>query len=313
MTTTRRIQYHRYGGPDVLRLEEFEVPAPARGQVLVRVRAAAANPMDWQIRDGGMKPLTGGRFPRGLGHDFAGVVEAVGSGVTRLKVGDEVLGAASIRSSGAFAELVIADEKVVATKPADLAFTDAATLPIAALTAYQALHKVGKVHAGQAVFITGCLGAVGRAATQIALGLGATVGGSCRASAVGEARELGVDPILDFEFDPAPLRQQFDVVFDTAGSLPYATARTLVKPGGRIIDIKPNPVKMVRSVLPGPFHALIASPNATDLAAVAGAAAAGTLRLPIARTVPLDDAIEAMTELEQNRAARRGKLVVTTD
>src|SRR3954462_3486894 len=104
MATMKRIQYHQYGGPGVLRFEDFEPARPGPGEVLVRVKAAAANPMDWKIRNGEMKIMTGRKFPRGLGHDFAGVVAAVGDGVTRLSVGDEVLGGASLKAAGAFAE-----------------------------------------------------------------------------------------------------------------------------------------------------------------------------------------------------------------
>lgn len=100
----RRVQYHRYGGPDVLALEDVDTPTPSRGQVLVRVRAAAANAMDWKMRNGEMRAMTGRKFPRGVGHDFSGVIERVGEGVSRLQVGDEVLGGAPLRQAGAFAD-----------------------------------------------------------------------------------------------------------------------------------------------------------------------------------------------------------------
>lgn len=312
MTTSRRIQYHRYGGPDVLRLEDVELPPPGRGEVLVRVHAAAANPMDWKIRSGQLKVLTGRRFPRGLGHDFAGVVQGVGDGVTRLSVGDEVLGGVGLKASGAFAELVIAEEKAVVNKPAGLSFVEAAAIPTVGLTGYQAMTKVGKLQPGQAVFIAGCLGAVGRAAAQFALAHGASVGGSCRSTATHDARELGIDPIVGFDVDPTPLRGRFDIVFDTAGALPIAAARTLLRPGGRIIDITPTPAKFLRSALPGPFHVMIASVDVEDLEHVARAAGDGALRLPIAQTVPLTQAITALTELERTRASRGGKPIIMT-
>src|SRR5271154_3032646 len=106
----KRVQYLQYGGPEQLRLDEVRQPEPGRGQIRVRVRAAAANPMDRKIRRGEMRALTGSRFPRGLGHDFAGVVEAVGPEVKRLKVGDDVFGVTSMPQAGAFAEFVVADE-----------------------------------------------------------------------------------------------------------------------------------------------------------------------------------------------------------
>ncbi|WP_328615730.1 NADP-dependent oxidoreductase [Amycolatopsis sp. NBC_00355] len=311
--TAQRIQYHRYGGPEVLRLEDFEPARPGSGEVLVRVKAAAANPMDWKIRGGEMKVLTGRKFPRGLGHDFAGVVAAVGDGVSRLEVGDEVLGGASIKAAGAFAEMVVADEKAVVKKPANLSWEEAAALPIVGLTAFQAMVGKSELRAGQAVFVHGCLGGVGRSAAQLAMARGASVAGSCRATATQEARDLGVSPIVEFDFDAANLAGRFDVVFDTAGTLPGKAALALLKPGGRILDINPTPAKFVRSALPGPYRLLVAKVAAADLDAVAQAAAGGVLRLPIARTVPLAKAIAALTELEVDRTPKGGKLVITTD
>lgn len=312
MAPMKRIQYHEYGGPEVMRLEDFEPARPGAGEVLVRVRAAASNPMDWGIRNGGLKRLTGRSFPRGLGHDFAGVVDSVGEGVTRVGVGDEVLGAAPLKAAGAFAEMVLAEEKGVVKKPAELSFEDAAAIPTVGVTAFQALLGKGKLHPGQAVFVHGCLGGVGRAAAQIALARRASVGGSCRATAARDALDLGIAPVVDFDFDPTPLSGRFDVVLDTAGTLPINAARMLLKSGGRIIDINPTPAKFARSVLPGPYKTMIGQPVTKDLEEVVRAAAQGTLRQPIARVAPLTEAIAALTELELKRTPKGGKLIITT-
>jgi NADPH:quinone reductase-like Zn-dependent oxidoreductase len=313
MTTIKRIQYGRYGGPELLRLEEFDPPAPGKGELRIRVRAAAANPMDWKIRSGDTKLLTGRRFPRGLGHDFAGIVEAIGAGVTRFEVGDAVLGAMSMKASGAFADVVIADETLTVAKPTELTFEQAAALPTVGVTALQAITKDGTLRAGQSIFIHGCLGGVGRAATQIAQARDVSVAGSCRSTARGEAQTLGIAPIMEFDFDPTPLKHSYDVVFDTAGTMPLSTARALLKPGGRIIDINGSAAKMARSVLPGPFQVLIAKYNSADLTEVARAAARCELQLPIARSVPLTQAITALTELECHQTPKGGKLVITTE
>ncbi|MEU5090935.1 NADP-dependent oxidoreductase [Streptomyces sp. NPDC021356] len=309
----KRIQYHQYGGPEVMRLEDFEPTRPGSGEVLVRVRAAAANPMDWGIRSGAMKMVTGRKFPRALGYDFAGVIEAVGEGVTRLAVGDEVLGGASIKASGAFAEMVLAAEKGVVKKPAELSFEEAAAIPTVGLTALQAVVKKGKLQPGQSVFINGCLGGVGRAGAQIALAHGASVGGSCRATATRDARDLGLDPIVEFDFDPTTLSGRFDLVVDTADTLRADAAKKMLKPGGRIVSIHPTPANLAKSALPGPYNVLITRPVTEDLGEVARAAGRGTLRVPIARTVPLAEAIAALTELERNGTPKGGKLVITTE
>ena len=309
----KRIQYHQYGGPEVMRLEDFEPALLGADEVLVRVRAAAANPMDFGIRAGRMKFVTGQRFPRAMGYDFAGVVEAVGDRVTRLHVGDEVLGGTPIKSAGAFADVVVAQQKGVVNKPANLSFEDAAAVPTVGITALQAVITKGKLQPGQAVFVHSCLGGVGRSAVQIALAHRATVAGSCRDTARPEARGLGIDPVVDFGFDPASLTRRFDLVLDAGGvhSLPVKAARMMLKPGGRIISVFPSPANLLRSALPGPFHAFAAQPVIKDLEEVARAAGQGTLRLPIARTVPLSQAIPALTELEQGGAAKRGKLIIT--
>lgn len=307
----KRLQYHRYGGPEVLVLEDAAVPRPGRGQVLVRVRAASANAMDWKIRNGGMRVMTGRTFPRGVGHDFAGVVARVGEGVTRFRMGDEVLGAARLQHAGAFAEFVIAEERSVARKPDALSFAQAATLPVVGLTAYQAVVRAGRLRAGQRMFINGCLGGVGRVAVQVALAAGVSVAGSCRSGSEDEARRLGVHPVVAFDSDPVPPTERFDVVFDTAGALPYRMARRMLTPHGRIIDIVPSAAKAARSILPGPYTAFMGRADGDDLQRIADAAGRGEIVASIARTVALDDAIPALTALERSPTSGGGKLVIT--
>lgn len=199
--------------------------------------------------------------------------------------------------------MVTVPEKAVVLKPVDLSYEQAAALPTVGVTAYQA---TAEVRPGQAVFVNGCLGGVGRAAVQFARARGASVAGSCRDTATDDARELGVDPVVGFGFAPAVLAKRFDLVFDTPGMLSFAAARTLLKPGGAIVDIVPTPAKMIRSVLPGPFRAMMGRPVTADLEEVAR-----TLRLPIARTVPLAEAIPALIELEREQRPKGGKLVIT--
>jgi NADPH:quinone reductase-like Zn-dependent oxidoreductase len=259
--------------------------------------------------------MTGRRFPRGLGNDFAGIVEAVGAGVSRLRAGDEVLGAGTLRTSGAFGELVVAPEKQVVKKPAELAYEQAAALPTVGVAALQCLVDKGKLKAGQSVFITGCLGGVGRAAVQVALSHGASVAGSCRDTAFEDAKALGVTTVVGFDFDASDLAGRFDLVFDTAGTLPVKVARTLLKPGGRILDINVSSLNMVgklaRSVFSRDYQLVISKYTVKDLEELAQAAAQGKLDFRVARTVPLEDAVAALTELEVNHAPRDGKLVIT--
>ncbi|WP_374023759.1 NADP-dependent oxidoreductase [Mycobacterium sp. HNNTM2301] len=309
----KRIQYHQYGGPEVMRLEDFRPARPGRGEVLVQVRAAAANPLDWKVRNGEMRLITGRTFPRGLGYDFAGVVAAVGERVSRLRVGDEVLGGAAMKASGAFAEMVVAAEKGLVKKPAGLSFEQAAAIPMVGVTALQALMENGKMQPGAAVFVHGCLGGVGRTAVQLAAVRGASVvAGSCRTSSMGDARALGVDPVVEFDSVPSSLNKRFDIVFDTVGSLPPATARMLLNRGGRVIDIVPSPMKFLRSMVPrSHYRVQFTQPSLSDLEEIADACAQGALRIPVAQTVPLAEAISALIRLECHHTPKGGKLIIT--
>ena len=306
----KRIQYHRYGSPEELRLEETKQPDPERGQIRVRVRAAAANAMDWKIRRGEMRMLSGFRFPRGLGHDFAGVVEAVGPGVERLNVGDEVFGATSISRAGAFAEFLVAEEKNAGLKPPSISFEQAAALPIVSATAWNGLVAKGKLKAGQSVFINGCLGGVGRSAVQIARMRGADVAGSCSASGREEARALGVGEAVDYRaFDVAAYQHRFDVVFDTAGTLSLIQCGAMLKRRGISLHIVPTAAKMIGCLLPSRHHLVFGNPSPESLAGIAEAAERGKLVPAIGRTASLSEAISAIVELEAT-GLPKGKLVI---
>lgn len=306
----KRIQYHRYGGPEVLRLEEVALAEPGFGQIRVKVRAAAANPLDWKIRKGQLMMVTGFKFPRGLGHDFAGIIEAVGPNVTRLNVGDEVFGVMGMKESGAFAQAVITEEKSVFRKPKTLSFEESAALPIVSLTAWTALIDKAKLQAGQRVFITGCLGGVGRIAAQIARMRGADITGSCTASGRDEAIALGVQTVIDYRaFDANEYRSCFDIVFDTHGTLSLDQCDTMLKPRGMALHIVPTPLKLFRSLVSSHHQTIFANAKPQTMAAIVEAVEQGRIGATIGRTVPLSEAISAISELEKT-GFPKGKLVV---
>jgi NADPH:quinone reductase-like Zn-dependent oxidoreductase len=310
LTTMRRIQYHRYGGPEEMCLEEVEIPKPGRGKVRVRVRGASANPADWKVRQGDLKLVSGSRFPRGLGHDFAGIVDAVGPEVTRLKVGDEVFGIKGIRDAGAFAEYLVVAEKSAFPKPASVSFELAAALPMASVTAWSAVVDRANVRAGQSVFVSGRLGGVGRAAVQIARMRGAEVAGSCSAPARDEALALGVREVADYRaFDIATYPQRFDLVFDTANALSLGQCSSMLKRGGVAVHVVFTPRKLMACLF-SPRHKLASgNPTPQRMAGVTEAAEQRKLIPKIGRTVPLSDAIPALTELE-TAGAPKGKVVI---
>jgi NADPH:quinone reductase-like Zn-dependent oxidoreductase len=306
----KRIQYNRYGGPEELRLVDIDTPKPDQGQVRVRVMAASANPMDWVIRQGKVKMMTGSKFPRGLGHDFAGVVEAVGPGVRGLKIGDEVFGFTTLKEAGTFAEAVVTDAKNAFIKPAALPFEVAGALPIVGNTAWTALFDKAKLKAGQSVFITGCLGGVGRAAVQLALTHGAKVAGSCSASGREEALALGVGEVFDYRaLDVRSLRHQFDVVLDTAGTLKMRECDTMLKRGGVALHIVATPAKIIRSLISSRHQTVFGTATPEGMAGIVDAALRGKLTAKIGRTVPLTEAVPAIIALEKT-GSPKGKLLV---
>ena len=306
----KRVQYFHYGAPEELRLDDVTPPDAGRGQIRVQVRAAAANPMDWKIRRGEMKMLSGFRFPRGLGHDFAGVVEAVGSGVERFKVGDEVFGLTTIRQAASFAEYVVADEKNVGLKPSSISFEQAAALTLVSVTAWNALVTKARLRADQSVFITGCLGGVGRSAVQIARMRGANVVGSCSASRREEALALGVGEVVDYlAVDIASYQRRFDVVFNTASALSLSQCGAMLKRRGMSLHIVPTFAKLIGCLLPSRHHLVFGNPTPQCIAGIAEAMERGQLVPAIGRIVPLSEAISAVLELERT-GLPKGKLVI---
>ena len=306
----KRIQYYRYGGPEVMRLEEAKIPVPGRGQVRVRIHAASANPADWAVRAGNLRLVSGRRFPRGMGHDFAGIVDAIGPGVARFRVGDEVFGIRGIRAAGAFAEYLVTAEKSVFPKPSGFTFDQAAALPMTSVTAWSAVVDKAKVKPGQSVFITGCLGGVGRAAAQIALMRGAEVSGNCSATGIGEAQALGLREAFDYRtFDPAGYQGRFDVVIDPAAALSVSQCNSMLKRGGVAVHVV-FPLRKVIAALTSPRHQIASgTPTPAHMTGITEAAEHGKLTPKIARTVPLCGAIEALTELE-TKGTPKGKLVI---
>ena len=307
----KRLQYDKYGGPEVVRLTSFTLPPPGADEVVVRVTAASINPVDWKIRSGQLKIMTGSKFPRAMGTDFAGTVEAIGSKVSRFKQGDAVVGAVSLKASGAFAPKLIASEKSVVKKPDNLSFEQAATLPIAGVTAWCALVQKAHLARGQKVFINGAMGAVGQAAIAIAREIGAEVVGRVGPKSMMQAQSMGLANVLDYT-KPLPdgLNGIFDVVFDCNGSLTPAEEGRLKKKGGKIYDIAPSASKFIRSLLSRSRKIVFADLKSENLQQVVDLAVAGKLTLPIVKTCSLDDAPDVLASLERGQRLN-GKTVIT--
>ncbi|MGB8288714.1 NAD(P)-dependent alcohol dehydrogenase (plasmid) [Rhizobium ruizarguesonis] len=309
----KRIQYHRYGGPETMKLEDFALRTPGKGEVAVKVAFAAINPIDWKVRNGALKMVTGKTFPRALGSDFSGTVISVGPGVTRVKIGDAVFGLAQIKEGGAIGEAVIAPETFLAKKPDSLSFEDAACLGTPGVTAWNGLVDKAGLKRGQRVFINGCSGSVGETAVQIARMLGATVSGSCSAEGAQRARDLGVETVFDYRTtDLSKISERYDVVYDTSATMEVAVGLGLLRKGGVFLDINPTPAKFIRALFYRRLKPIVCSARADILDGLARAAGEGKLKLPVAKIVPLKDAIPLVTALEQGRKLP-GKGLVSID
>jgi len=319
----KAIIYTEYGSPDVLRLSEVAKPAPRDNEVLVKVMATGLNAADRYKLSG--KPfiarlMTGGaRRPKHtiLGADVAGVVEAVGRGVTRFRPGDAVYGDLSGVGSGGLAEYVGAPEGVWARKPEGISFEQAAAVPMAAVTALQGLRDKGQLRAGQRVLVHGASGGVGSFAVQIAKALGGEVTAVCSARNVDMARALGADHVIDYtREDFAQNGQRYDIVLAVNGYRPIGDYQRALAPGGVYVMVGGAMKQIFQALLLGPalsrrgrVASVTAKPNSADLAAVGELLQAGQVRPVIDRCYPLEEAAEAFRYLEKEHA--RGKVVIT--
>lgn len=298
----KRIHYNSYGGPEVMRIEDFELPSLGKGEVAVHVKLAAINPIDWKLRSGQMKIVTGKTFPRAMGMDLSGVITEVGPGVTRLKVGDKVFGLARFKESGALGEAVVTKESFLAKKPEGVTFEQAACLGTPGVTAWNGLVDKAGVKPGQQVFINGCAGAVGEAAVQIAQLFGAQVSGSCSAADIERVQALGLRTAYDYRAtDLSMITTRFDIVYDTAATMRVSTGLAMLRQNGVFVDLNPDPMKFIRAFFNRRLKVVVCSARVEILEQVADAASNGKFGIPIGAIVPLDGAITLITELEGGR------------
>jgi NADPH:quinone reductase-like Zn-dependent oxidoreductase len=309
MKTMKAVCIYSYGGPDVLVYEDAPRPHPGDGEVLIRVHAAGINPVDWKIREGHLKERLQHTLPLVLGWDVSGGVEALGSGVTRLKVGDEVFSRPDISRDGAYAEFIVIKESEVALKPKSIDHIHAAALPLAGLTAWQSLFDAGGLSAGQRVLIHAAAGGVGNFAVQLAKWKGAHVIGTASARNHDFLRKLGVDQVVDYQtvrFEEAV--QAVDVVFDTMGGDTQERSWKVLKRGGILISIASPPSAEIAAAHGVRQAFVFTQPNAAQLAEIAKLADADKLKAIVETILPLSDATRGQ-ELSE-RGHTRGKIVL---
>ncbi len=321
----KAIVYHEYGSPDVLALQDVAEPVVTDGAVLVRIRAASANPYDWHFMRGlpyFMRAVSGLRTPKDsrLGSDMAGEVEAVGKGVTRFRPGDAVYG---FVAHGGFAESIAVAEEVLGPKPANLTFAQAAAVPLAALTALQGLRDAGQVRPGQRVLIVGASGGVGTFAVQLAKAFGAEVTGVCSTRNVALVRSLGADHVIDYtREDFTQGTRRYDLILQLAGMQPPSECRRALTPEGTLAlssgDSRGRWIgplgRIIKAAALSPFvsqklGSFEAKSNRDDLRFLTELIESGKVTPVIDRTYPLCETADAIRYLETGRA--RGKVVIT--
>jgi NADPH:quinone reductase-like Zn-dependent oxidoreductase len=321
----RAIVYRAYGPPDVLQCENVEKPTPGDDEVLVRIRAASVNPMDYHMMAG----MYLARLVRGLrkpkptypGVDLAGEVEAVGKSVTHFQPGDAVFGV----GRRAFADYVCTSENRLALKPANITFEQAAAIPVAGVTALQGLRDKGRIQPGQNVLINGAAGGVGTFAVQIAKSFGAEVTGVCSTASVDLVRSIGADEVIDYTRDDVTTgARRYDLILDCAGNRPLSAWRRImtakgtfvaigVRPGGRWIGPLPYLLKLLVSSRFASQKVVffIARVTVEDLTVLKELIEAKKIAPVVDRSYPLGDVVDAVRHLKQGHP--RGKVVVTVN
>jgi len=307
-----------YGGADVLCIMTVEKPQIEDNEILVEVHAASVNPLDWKIRSGELKMMTGKTPPRILGSDYAGIVHAVGAKITGYTVGDKVFGLLNGMKvkDGTYAEYVKVTENDICIMPAGLEFTEAAALPMVAVTAYKALTQIAAVRSSASVLINGCTGGVGGAALQIARALGCKTTGICRGENGDLARNLGADEVIDYKRqDVFGQAKSYDVIFDPVGNLAFSRARKILNRRGTYVTTQVTLPAMIFGPLANAFRSrksklVMVTPDKTILGKIKALADDGALQGQIARVFPLEQVQEAHRLSE--KGGFQGKLILKT-
>ena len=310
----KKVIYNKFGGVDLLEMVDAELPAVTATSVLVKVKAVSINPIDWKIREGEMKLMSGSKFPKEVGIDFSGVVEQVGDSVKGFKPGDEVFGSVDQFKRGVLAEYVAVAETDIATKPKDISFETAAAIPVVGFAALQMFDKLFTTHKGTEILINGASGGVGMLATQIAQLKGAAVTTVVGEKGISLAKKWGSDFVLDYrKTDILTAGKQYDVVIDLSGKIPYRKAKAIMKPSATYVNTVPGPIQIIGSFFTNLFtkrkyRVLLSKASQKDLATLAGYVSNG-MEVVIGKTYKMEAFKEAYTEMP--KGGMLGKAVFT--
>ncbi len=308
------MQFKAYGGSEQLVMAEVPTPQPGPGQVLIEVAASAVNPIDWNLHNGMLRWVRPVRFPATPCFDFAGEVKALGPQTLGFKPGDRVFGMLPLRAYGAAAVYLAVDAACVAAMPGNLSFQEAAGLPLAGMTALQALRDQGRLVANRRVLVVGASGVVGHYAVQIAKALGAQVTGICSTRNIDLVRSLGADEVIDYTRNEArPLAGHFDLIFDTVMSQAFSHWHPSLARDGVYVSLLPQ-LGLILHSLTLPLYSrqrvrfTFVKPNREDLGYLGGLAQNGQLRTVIDSVHPLTGLPAALQKGQTGRA--RGKIIL---
>ena len=307
-STMKAVVIYEYGGPQVLKYEDIPRPEPKDDQLLIHVIAAGVNPVDGMIRSG-MFANEKRAFPIILGGDVAGVVEKVGSKITKFKAGDPVFAYVSLDNSGGYAQYALVTEREAAPKPKSLTYVEAAAVPIVAMTAWQALVDTAKLSAGQTVLIHGGSGGVGSFAIQIAKARGAKVIATASIANQDFLKQLGADVAIDYTTQKfEDVAKDVDVVLDSIGRDTLARSYSIVKRGGIIVSLvaRPKESELEKHRIRG--AALNVEPNSEELAAIGKLIDDKRIKVIVSQTFPLSEAMKAQEQVATGHT--RGKIVL---
>ena len=307
--TMKAIVIHEYGGPEVLKYEDVPQPEPKQDELLIRVIAAGVNPVDGMIRSGMFDKEGHRAFPIVLGGDISGVVEKVGSKITKFKSGDPVFAYVSLDNSGGYAQYALVTEREAAPKPRSLIYVEAAAVPIVALTAWQALIDTAKLKAGQTVLIHGGSGGVGSFAIQIAKAHGAKVIATASTANQELLKQLGADVAIDYtKQNFENVAKDVDVVLDSIGKDTLARSYGVVKKGGIIVSLvaRPDPAELGKHGIRG--EALSVDPNSDELSEIGKLIDEKKINVIVSQTFPLSEARKAQEQVATGHT--RGKIVL---
>lgn len=310
----KAIIYQQFGNTSVLQMAEQPMPSVQLNQVLVKVKAVSINPMDGKIRKGEMKLMSGSRFPRHTGVDFAGIVEETGSGVTEFKKGDEVFGVVkNVMKDGALAEYVVVPSSLIWRKPADIDFEQAASIPVAGAAAVTALQKMGNIGARTSILVNGATGGFGMFLLQLLKQTKAQVTAVTNTKAIETAKLWGANTVVDYTRENILSQSiQYDIVVDLSGKMGYANAKRIMKSKALFLNPTPKPVEipiaLIGNFFTGKKHiTILSSPSKKNMDLVAGAIKNG-LQIEVNKVFPIDQTIEAYQYAE--KGGYTGKIAV---